>query len=167
MRAELCRSSGFTYLTVLFALGILGAGLAAVGVNWSHEAQRQREEELLYVGEQIRKAIGGHYQQSPGTHKRYPEKLEDLLLDSRFLTVRRHLRRMYIDPITGRAEWGLVRAPDGGIMGVYSLGQGKPIKISGFGPYEVDFAGAETYADWRFIYVPPEQSAEAFVPPVR
>jgi hypothetical protein len=67
-----------------------------------------------------------YFQRSPGTAKRYPARLGDLLEDRRFLSRQRYLRRIYVDPMTGKAEWGLVQAPQGGVMGVYSLAEGKP-----------------------------------------
>jgi hypothetical protein len=56
------------------------------------------------------------------------------------------LRKIYVDPITGSTEWGLMKGPDGGIMGVYSQSKDTPLKILG--------AGGATYADWKFIYQP-------------
>jgi len=45
---------------------------------------------------------------------------------------RRHLRRLYPDPITNSAERGLVKAPDGGVMGVYSLSEQPVLKTGNF-----------------------------------
>ena len=44
----------------------------------------------------------------------------------------RHLRRLYKEPITGQDEWGLVEAPGGGVMGVYSRSEDEPIKTGNF-----------------------------------
>src|SRR5207249_4031136 len=109
------RQQGFTYLAVLFFIAVSGAMLAATGIIWSHERQRQKEEELLWIGNQFRQAIGLYYYRTPGTVKRYPEKLEDLLEDKRYLTTQRYLRQIYRDPMTGESRWGLVSAPAGGI----------------------------------------------------
>ena len=46
----------------------------------------------------------------------------------------RHLRRLYRDPLTGSADWGVVKGPDGGVIGVYSQAPGKPLKQDGFPP---------------------------------
>ncbi|CAK0781592.1 hypothetical protein CCP3SC15_930023 [Gammaproteobacteria bacterium] len=105
---------GFTYLGLLFAVAMAGVALAATGVLWSTQRQREREQDLLFVGNQIRQAIRSYYEHSPGLVKRYPAKLDDLLRDNRFLTVQRHLRQRYMDPMTGAREWGLVMAPKGG-----------------------------------------------------
>ena len=118
------------------------------------EALREREVQLLFAGEQFRRAIGSYYEASPGSVKQYPRRLEDLLDDSRFVGRRRHLRKIYRDPMSGRAEWGIVRAPDGGLAGVYSRSEAKPLKTAGFATGQDAFNGAERYSAWEFIYRP-------------
>jgi type II secretory pathway pseudopilin PulG len=145
---------GFTYLGLLFAVALAGIALAATGVVWSTEQQRQREQELLFIGQQFREAIASYYERSPGMVKRYPAKLDDLLKDSRFLTVRRHLRQIYPDPMTGMREWGLIAAPEGGIMGVHSLSSTASIKRTGFPAELAELEEKGSYAEWRFIYRP-------------
>jgi type II secretory pathway pseudopilin PulG len=145
---------GFTYLVLLFSVALSGAALAAVGTWWSQERQRDKEAELLDIGNQFRRAIGNYYERSPGTVKRYPRKLEELVFDTRFLTIQRHLRRVSRDPITGEAKWGVVTAPDGGIMGVHSLSDATPIKSGGFAPRDTDFTGKSRYSEWWFVYYP-------------
>jgi Type II secretory pathway, pseudopilin PulG len=146
--------SGFTYLAILFAIAIAGVVLAATGINWSHAGQREKEQELLFVGNQFRQAIALYYEKSPGTVKRYPRTLSDLLKDERQLGIQRYLRKVYIDPMTLKAEWGTVAAPDGGIMGVYSLSDIVPLKSANFDYADRTFEGAAKYADWVFAYSP-------------
>lgn len=148
------RHRGYTYLVMLFAVALSGATLAMASVVWHHEARRAKERELLLVGEEFRRAIGLYYERTPGAAKRYPEKLDDLLKDHRYLTLQRYLRRLYRDPVTGQAQWGLVTAPDKGIQGVYSLSRDRPIKQQGFPPPFARFEGAASYADWKFVYIP-------------
>lgn len=152
---------GFTYLGLLFAVALAGLALAATGTVWSMERQRQREAELLFIGQQFRDAIASYYERSPGLVKRYPAKLDDLVKDGRFLMVQRHLRRVYVDPITGTHEWGLVAAPEGGVMGVYSQSSGAPIKRSRFVTVDSDFEGKSAYSEWKFVYRPVTSSALA------
>jgi len=140
---------GFTYLTALLLVAASGLGLAAAAEFWSHARQRDKEAELLWIGEQFKQAIGLYYQRSPGRLKRYPEKLEDLLEDRRHLNTVRHLRKIYTDPMTGKPDWGLVHAPGGGIMGVHSLSTAAPIR---------QLQAARSYAEWRFAYSPPVAS---------
>ncbi|MDZ4101273.1 MAG: hypothetical protein U1E12_06325 [Hydrogenophaga sp.] len=62
----------------------------------------------------------------------------------------RHLRRIPIDPLTGRDNWGLVRDAQGGIVGIHSLAAGVPIKRTGFDPRWKTFDEAGTYQQWVF-----------------
>jgi type II secretory pathway pseudopilin PulG len=150
------RQRGYTYLGLLLLLVLVGTVMAAAGVSWRTAVQREREAELLFVGHQIVDAITVFYERTPaGQRPRFPVKLEELLEDSRWPTVTRHLRRLYVDPMTGRPEWGLVRSPEGGIKGIYSLSPEAPIKHANFEARDAEFESASSYADWRFVYVAP------------
>ena len=144
---------GATYLGLLFVVATLGFALAAAGTLWSTSSRREREAELLFVGQQFRDALARFHDDTPvGQPPRFPRTLEELLDDRRWPTTRRHLRKVFVDPITGRAEWGLVRAPSGGVMGVHSLSNEVPIKRAGFAEGLEGFAGASTYRGWAFAY---------------
>jgi hypothetical protein len=139
---------------MLIAVATLGGGLAAYGELASHAAQREKEQELLFAGNQIRQAIGAYYERSPGGARRFPQKLADLLEDKRYPMPQRYLRQLYADPMTGKADWAPVAAPDGGIMGVHSVSDARPIKTGGFLTRDISFDGAAHYADWQFSYAP-------------
>jgi type II secretory pathway pseudopilin PulG len=145
--------AGFTYLGVIFLVALMGMVLASVGTVASFERQREKEKELLFVGNQFRRAIQMYYERTPGPVKQYPESLEALLEDSRFPTTQRYLRKIYPDPITGKAEWGTVEAPGGGVMGVYSLSDVAPKKRAHFREADQDFEGNAAYSDWKFVYI--------------
>jgi type II secretory pathway pseudopilin PulG len=149
MRAQ----RGFTYVGLLLAVALAGVALGAAGTLWSTAALRDKEAELLFVGDQFRRAIGSYYEGTPGA-KRYPLKLEDLLEDKRVGVTRRHLRRLYADPMTGQRDWELVRLPDGQIVGVHSRAQGRPMKVANFPPRDESFANAASYRDWVFAHAP-------------
>jgi type II secretory pathway pseudopilin PulG len=156
--------AGFSYVAMLLAVAVVGLGLVATAQVWSQWSQREKEQELLFAGNQFRMAIERYHNDSPGAAKRYPRSLEQLLQDNRHITVKRHLRKIYRDPISGKPEWGLITAPDGAIMGVHSLSQAAPIKTAGFLKRDEAFKGATRYADWRFVYEPvstPERAAQA------
>lgn len=145
---------GIAYLALLIVIAAIGAALAATGTLWHDVQQREKERELLFVGMQYRRAIQQYYESSPGGAKKYPPTIEALLLDERVPAIRRHLRRPYRDPITNSEHWGLLNAPQGGIIGVYSLATGEPIKHANF-PDELKWSGDQaTYADWQFVYLP-------------
>jgi type II secretory pathway pseudopilin PulG len=161
MSAGRRKQQGFTYLALMIVVAVGGAVLASIGELTSHAMQRDKEAELLFVGQQYREAIAAYYERSPGGAKRYPGKLEDMLQDTRYPTAQRYLRRPYPDPITGKADWGLVQAPDGGIMGVYSLSEEPPIKSGAFFKRDESFSDARRYADWKFFYLPGAAVAES------
>ena len=146
------RLHGFTYIGLLVIVMLIGVGLAAAGQVWSTTAKRERERELLFVGAQFRQAIGSYFEGSPGT-KQYPSKLEELLQDQRFPVAKRHLRKIYLDPITGTRDWGFVTMGER-IVGVYSRSADKPLKIENFAPEDIAFTGSGAYSDWRFVYAP-------------
>jgi type II secretory pathway pseudopilin PulG len=166
---------GFTYLALLLALALSATALAAAGVVWHTETQRAQEAELLFIGGEFGRAIASFYNATPGPVKQLPKRLEDLLRDTRYPTLRRHLRKIYVDPITGKAEWGIVATP-AGISGVYSLSARQPFRnrsapavaavanTSGAAPAAVPGAvpGAAPvvlpvvvpmakYSDWKFV----------------
>jgi type II secretory pathway pseudopilin PulG len=141
--------SGFTYLGLLFAVAILGITLATVGVVWSTQMQREREAQLLWVGDQYRAAIA-RYRASGG---QFPQALADLVEDPRFPVPKRHLRRLYRDPMTGQVDWQLIMAPGGtGIIGVASNSQAVPIKQTNFAAADAAFDHAQCYCDWKFMF---------------
>ncbi len=149
------REQGFTYLAVLLAIAIIGAGLLKTGERWSRSNQREKEQQLLWVGNQFRNAIGLYYQRTPGAVKRYPQSLEELLEDKRYLPAQRYLRTIYRDPMTGKAEWGTVMSPEGGIAGVHSLSNALPLKQENFPDRFARLAGSKRYSDWKFLYEAP------------
>lgn len=143
---------GFTYVGLLIIVAILGLTLMLASTLWSFSQQREKERQLLFVGNQFRYAIAQYYERSPGNIKAYPVKLEDLLQDNRFVSIKRHLRKIYRDPITNTTNWGIVSAPEGGIMGVFSLSKSRPIKQDNFLQINSDFQGAKEYSEWKFVY---------------
>ena len=141
---------GFALLFIFVLMAGIAVAMLMQLPRVAFETQREREELLIERGEQYQRAIGLYVKQM----KRYPQKLEDLLKDSRVPVTLRHLRRIYRDPITGGAQWGVVEAPEGGIMGVYSLSEEPPVKTGGFSKANQAFDGAEKYSDWKFTYAP-------------
>jgi type II secretory pathway pseudopilin PulG len=148
------RAQGFTYLSLLIVVAITAGALAAAGGIWSQAAQREKERELLFVGEQFRQAIALYYWRTPGGAHQFPQSLDALLEDKRWPVTQRYLRRIYRDPLTGGTDWGVVEAPGGGIAGVYSKSEETPIKTAGFPMRYATFAEARNYTDWKFVFAP-------------
>ena len=145
------QQAGFTYVgMVVFVtiIGMVGAATLKVGALL---ARAEAENELLAIGAEFGAALASYAQATPPGQPQQPATLEALLRDPRFPTPRRHLRRIFVDPITGRAEWGLVRAAEGGpITGVYSLSQAQPLKIANFEARFVNFDNRQHLSEWRF-----------------
>ncbi|MBX3617710.1 MAG: hypothetical protein KF839_11360 [Nitrosomonas sp.] len=160
---------GFVYLWALFAVAVAGIVMAGTGQVWKIKSQREKEAELLFIGEQFRKAVMSYYN-SPGGTKEYPKSLRDLIEDTRLPATKHHLRKIYIDPITNTTEWGLIEEapPSTGtlatsnvnvrIIGVHSLSEKKPIKNEKFPEHYKKFSEALTYRDWKFAYKPGDTS---------
>lgn len=144
---------GFTYLSLLFVIAVLGIAAGMAGRYWSMEARREAEAELLFRGRQISAGIKRYYEESPGA-KAYPRSLDELIEDKRWPVAKRHLRKIYPDPVTGKADWQTVKAPDGGIMGVASSSEREPLKKKGFPSDLSGFEDRSSYADWQFVFVP-------------
>jgi type II secretory pathway pseudopilin PulG len=144
------RSNGFTYLVLLVVVAALGLGLAKIGPLWEEAARRDREQELLRVGESYAQALADARRESPGGDGAYPARLEDLLLDTRFVGTRRHLRRLLPDPLQPGRPWGVVRDARGAIIGVYSQDQRQPLAVVGLERGPVSLRPATRYSDWVF-----------------
>ncbi len=93
----------------------------------------------------------------PGGPSRYPPTLDALVVDPRFQQIRRYLRKLYDDPVTGKNDWVPIMAPNGGVMGVHSLSEDTPFKQAGFSPDDNNFTGKTHYSQWEFIYQPPQR----------
>lgn len=110
-------SRGFTFLGLLLATAITGTGLVAASHVWATQARLQQKQQLQWVGDQYVRAIASYYHALP-TGRQLPASLDELLEDRRFAVVRRHLRSVYLNPLTHRHDWELVLAADGRIRGV-------------------------------------------------
>jgi type II secretory pathway pseudopilin PulG len=155
--------SGFTLLGLLFLVAVIGVSMAALGTVWQTASQREKERDLLFAGDQYRRAIESFWNMPlpAGTPRRLPKNFDELIEDPRFQQTVRHLRRVYPDPMTRSVEWGVVKGPDGGIAGVYSLSEGKPFRKANFpSPYQA-FDGQPAYSDWKFVFAAGNPAAAA------
>jgi len=146
------KQRGYTYVTALVAIAMVTIAAATGAELTSSTARREREQELLFRGQAIQRAIQRYYEAGPPGAKYYPRSLEALLNDPRYPN-RHYLRAPYADPLGGGA-WNLLRAPDGGIAGVASASLDAPRKKAHFPPGLEHLADARSYAEWEFKYVP-------------
>ena len=146
------RQRGFTYLGLIILVAILGL-VGAAGLKMGSLLQRQAaEQELLDIGAQFSDALYSYAVATPAGQPQQPSSLADLLRDPRSPQVRRHLRKLFVDPVTGRAEWGLLFQPGShGIIGVHSLSQAAPLKVGNFEARFTGFEGKAHLSDWQFI----------------
>ena len=83
--------AGFALAAMLVAIAVLSVMLIVSLPTWRHLAQREKEAELIFRGEQYARAIGLYQRKLPGA---LPPSI-DILVEQKFL------RRKYKDPITG------------------------------------------------------------------
>lgn len=174
------RSGGFTYIGLIVLLAILGL-VAAAGMKTGALMQRAAaEQELLEIGAAFSDALRSYAAATPRGQPTQPPNLQALLKDPRFPGVRRHLRRIFVDPVTGKAEWGVVTIGDKALVtGVYSLSAARPLKVGNFDARFVNFDNKERISEWKFTatgqgitvlgapapVAPPAEPAEAAAPP--
>lgn len=142
---------GFTLLAVLAALTLLALASERVMQFAAQQAQREREAQLQRTGCAYAMAIAAYHAATPGHARQWPPTLDALTEDRRFVHTRRHLRERYADPVTRSPDWGLLRAPDGGIVGVYSRSDQAPLLTSAIALDGIALAAAARYADWKFV----------------
>jgi type II secretory pathway pseudopilin PulG len=139
---------GFTYLGLLFVLALGGVGLAAIGQAWQQATLREQERESMFRGQQIADAIGAWQaaalrgamvESAAADGPAKPEAnaapvladLTKLLEDLRDGQLRRPLRRLYTDPLTGQADWVLLRDARGVISAVHSRSDRRALLTQG------------------------------------
>jgi len=145
--------NGFTFLTAIFMVMIIGIMLGLTGQSWKMIMKREREKELLFRGSQIKEAIENWNNPkytvpgvAPRTAVRPLMDLKDLLQDPYTLTPLRYLPhtyatelddhnpkcapncpklKVYQDPMTGK-EWTIIR----GTVGNAATGQTPTVSSS-------------------------------------
>ena len=162
------RAGGFTYLGLLILLFILGM-VGAAGLKAGSLMQRAAaEEELLEIGAQFSEALRSYAAATPKGQPQQPPALADLLKDPRFPNPRRHLRKIFVDPITGRAEWGVMYLADQkGVIGVHSLSDQRPLKMANFDARFMGMENKEKLSDWRFVMAGGEGATPPPVAPLK
>ncbi len=142
---------GFTYVGLLALIVLIGLLLSAAGEVAATAARRDRETQLLWTGHEYRAAIGRYFSR----RRAYPQTLDELLGSAPESTVQvRYLRQLYPDPMTNAADWVLLKAPGGGVMGVASSSKRAPLKTAKFDDVaDRGFADAASYNEWEFTFV--------------
>ena len=89
---------GFAMAALLVVLAVMGVLTSAALPVWRHAAQREREAELIFRGEQYARAVMLYQRRTPGA---WPPDVATLV-EGRFL------RRAYRDPMTADGRFRLV-----------------------------------------------------------
>jgi type II secretory pathway pseudopilin PulG len=106
------KESGFTLLMVTFTVAVMLITAAAVAPNLLTQGRREKEEEMIWRGQQYARAIGLYYKK----FGKYPTKVEDLTRPTNGV---RFLRQAYKDPINkDDGSWRFIYVgPNGQLIG--------------------------------------------------
>jgi len=143
--------AGFTYVGLVFFVAMLGlVGAATLKVD-ALLRRAAAEQDLLEIGAEFSEALRSYAAATPRGYPPVPPTLQDLLKDPRFPGTRRHLRKIFVDPVTGKSEWGIVYQGDKvGVLAVYSLSQAQPLKLANFDARFQNFENKEHLSEWTF-----------------
>lgn len=112
-RSTAVSEGGFALAAMLVAIAVLSVMLLVALPTWRHLAQREKEMELVFRGEQYARAIGLYQRKLAGA---FPPSI-DILVEQKFL------RKKYKDPITGE---DFVPVYANSAAGISALQQGGP-----------------------------------------
>jgi type II secretory pathway pseudopilin PulG len=168
------REAGFTYVGLIVLVAIVGLVGAATLKADALLRRAAAEQELLEIGAAFSAALQSYAEATPRGQPPYPPSLQELLKDPRSPAIRRHLRKIFVDPVSGKAEWGIVYAGagagavigsgaggnggnagnggnnGGGVLAVYSLSNAKPLKVANFDARFANLENREHISDWKF-----------------
>lgn len=144
---------GATLIALLVVVAIIGVAATIAAQSWTTRIRREKEEELLFRGLAYKHAIESYARMTPAGASPLPIRVDQLLFDDRFQTHVRHLRRPYLDPMTGTAFVPLLDG-SGHLRGIASSDRRTPFKRTGFPDELATFEIASRYSEWRFIAEP-------------
>ena len=102
------RQAGYAYLALLILIAIIGVAAAATVQLGGIYRRRMAEKELLFIGGEFQRALASYGANTPLGQPDQPRTLDELVRDPRYPNPVHHLRKLYADPITGKADWLLV-----------------------------------------------------------
>jgi len=106
------QQAGYTLLMVVFMVATMIILAAAAAPNLLTQGRREKEEEMVWRGEQYERAIGMYYRK----FGKYPTKVEDLTKQTNGV---RFLRQAYTDPMNkDDGSWRFIYVgPNGQLIG--------------------------------------------------
>ena len=100
--------AGYTLALVMVMASVLLVALSEAALNWQTAVKREREEELIFRGEQYQRALVlwyAHWSRTLGAPQvAYPSTVEALLNTNN----KRFLRQPWTDPVTNE-EWRIIK----------------------------------------------------------
>lgn len=97
-RRRIRGESGYAMAVLLVGMAVMAVLSTAVMPVWRHQAQREKEEELIFRGTQYARAVALFQRKFPGA---FPPNLEALV-------TQKFLRRRYKDPMSPDGEFQVV-----------------------------------------------------------
>ncbi len=120
------RQRGYALITILFMAAVLLVMLGAVVPRVLTQGRREKEEELIFRGEQYARAVRLYYRK----YGRFPVELDDLVKVNNNV---RFLRKLYPDPMNPDGHWRLIRVGPGGVL-TGNVVERPPIKVPPLAP---------------------------------
>lgn len=102
------QSRGYALLIMMMVVTVLLVSLTAALPSIYHEGQRDREEELIFRGNEYARAIGLFRRR----FNRFPSSVDELLRTNGL----RFLRRAYPDPMSRDGKWRFIHASINGTL---------------------------------------------------
>ena len=140
------REAGYALIAMMIMATVLLISLAAVLPSVYQEAQRQKEQELIFRGNQYARAVYLFHAKMG----RYPTTVKELLSTNDL----RFLRQAYRDPMTRSGKWRFIHATANGIP-IDSRTLSLPPQIQanpagGFGPSSTSSTSSTSFSSGEF-----------------
>ena len=146
---------GFGYIAILVIIFAIALFANSAFENIFTNTKREKELDLIFIGNQYAKAIESYYKFMPAGVNEFPSNLQDLAIDSRTLPPTKHLRKNYKDPMTDLEDWALIVNEDNKIIGVHSKSDQPPLFHNFYKSKYISpdiFNKAISYSEWTFIF---------------
>jgi len=102
------RSDGYAFVVLMVAITVMLIALAAALPSVYHESQREKEEELIFRGNEYARAVYLFQRQ----FQRYPKSVDELLRTNNI----RFLRHAYKDPMIPNGKWRFIHVVANGTL---------------------------------------------------
>jgi type II secretory pathway pseudopilin PulG len=101
-------SDGYAFVVLMVAMTVMLIALAAALPSVYHESQREKEEELIFRGNEYARAIYLFQRQ----FQRYPKSVDELIRTNNI----RFLRHAYKDPMSPNGKWRFIHVGANGTL---------------------------------------------------